>query len=142
MFLHFIEEFLDAYRILEERQPLPINMFFVKAFLLGRCIELVLKNELILKGYTSIELKKKEKGGHDLIKLLNLLGYPNNYVIDYTTYDSINHLNHFYNDKGYEYPKHKDVEIKNVKFLVHFIELSVKKIRFHLKKDKLKEYSE
>lgn len=142
MYVHFIEEFIEAYKILEKEKPLPTNLFFVKAFLLGRTIELILKTELILKGYASAWLKKRDNGGHDLIKLLSLLGFPNDYLINVTTYESITHLNLYYGDKKYEYPQKNDVEIKNIKFLEDFIRLSIAKIKFHLNKDnKRLEYS-
>ncbi len=130
-YMYFIEQFLDAYNILEDKKPLPINLFFVKAFLLGRIIELVFKTELILKGFSSAELKKKSKGGHDLVKLLVLLGFPNNYLLDATTYMSIAHLNLYYDGKKYEYPQKEDVEIRNIKFLEDFIHTSIAKLKFH-----------
>lgn len=128
----FIKQFREAYFILKDKYPLPVDLFFVKAFLLGRIIELILKTELIMKGQVSSVLRKKTTGGHDLVKLFKLLGYPDNYSVNPTTYESIRHLNLFYGDKKYEYPQHEVVEIKNVGFLEAFIDLSTKKIDFHL----------
>ncbi len=133
MYMHFIEQHLEAYTILKDKYPLPVNLFFVKAFLLGRMIELILKTDLIMKGFSSDDLKKKERGGHSLIKLLELLGFPNKYIISTTTFDSINHLSNYYENKKYEYPQSEDVEIKNIVFLEEFISLSIQKLKFHLK---------
>jgi len=135
IYRHFIQEFYDAYNILKKEHPLPIYLFFIKAFLLGRVIELILKIQLIQKGHISADLKKNSIGGHNLIKLLVLLGFPESYSIDITTYKSIENLNSFYENKNYEYPQTHDVEIKNVKFLENFIELSISKIDFHLQND-------
>lgn len=130
----FIGQFLEAYDILEKARPMIINLFFVKAFLLARVIELILKIQLLQKGHMVKEFKKREVG-HNLISLLKLLGYPKDYLIDLTTYDSISHLNLYYADKKYEYPNASDVEVKNVKFLENFIQLSLRKIDFHLNND-------
>ena len=138
---HFIDQHLEAYSILKKKYPLPIDLFFVKAYLLGRIIELILKTELILKGHTSSELRKKKIGSHNLEKLIKLLGFPDYYSINPITYDTILHLNVFYNDKRYEYPQSDDVEIKNVSFLEEFINLSINKLNFHLTSNKLLEYS-
>jgi hypothetical protein len=138
IYKHFIDQLREAYQILTNKYPLPIDLFFVKAFLLGRTIELILKTELILNGYPSSELQKKDIGGHDLIKLLKLNGFPSKYLISSTTYDSIQHLNIFYSDKKYEYPQSEDVEIKNVRFLEEFINLSTKRLRYKLAKENIK----
>lgn len=130
----FIGQFLEAYDILEKAQPLIINLFFAKAFLLGRVIELIFKIQLLQKGYQSKNFKSRETG-HNLISLLKLLGFPSEYLIDKITYDSISHLNLYYSKKNYEYPGANDVEVKNVKSLESFIQLSLKKIDFHLKTD-------
>lgn len=131
---YFIDQHREAYSILKQKYPQPFDLFFVKAYLLGRIIELVLKTELILSGYTSAELKRKDTGSHDLVKLLHLLKSTKNYLLDSTTFDSIQHLNSFYSDKRYEYPQQEDVEVKNVAFLEQFIETATKKLEFHLSK--------
>lgn len=33
MYMHFIEQFMEAYKILEKEKPFAINLFFVKAFI-------------------------------------------------------------------------------------------------------------
>lgn len=131
-YLHFINQHQDAYRVLKEKYPSPIDLFFVKAYLLGRIIELILKAELIIKGYSSDDLKKKQVGNHDLLLLLTLLGFPNTDLISPIHYESITHLNKYYKGKRYEYPTDDEIEIKNISFLEEFINLSISKLKFRL----------
>jgi hypothetical protein len=141
IYKEFIDQLTEAYFILKEKYSEPIYLFFVKAFLLGRIIELVLKTELILQGFSSSDLSKKNIGGHDLMKLLKLSKFQNENPLSTTMFDSIRYLNSFYNDKKYEYPQKDDVEVRNTAFLEEFISKSTKNLELQLTTDKLMEFS-
>lgn len=102
------KEYIDAYKILEEKNNKITYLFHVKFYLLAHSIELSFKAYLKNEGLKLFELKALS---HDLKFIYNKIVANYKYKIDSNSIQMIERINQYYKNKEFEYPK---IGAKNV----------------------------
>ncbi len=101
-------EYIDAYSVLEEKNPRITYSFHVKFYLLAHSIELSFKAYLKHNGSSERELRNL---GHDLEEIYTNLSTNYLYRLDERAQEMIRIINAYYRNKEFEYPK---TGVKNV----------------------------
>lgn len=115
---------IEAYEILNKKKPNPMDLIWIKFYLLSRSLELSLKSYLFYMGYEEKELKNK--CGHNLEILLGLVainGFDAVCKLNSIEIDRVKHLDVYYSKKELEYPK---LGKKEVPWLIDSYELARK----------------
>lgn len=117
-------DYINAFRIIQERNDKITFLFSVKFYLLAHSIELSLKAYLRFKGYKVTDLKKL---GHSLTRIYRELSSKFDYKLDEKPFAYIKIIDPYYKNKQFEYPVtgYKDViELKDLEIITDMINTS------------------
>lgn len=114
--LRMSHDYLEAFKVIHEKNRNITYLFSVKFYLLAHSIELSLKSYLRFKGYS---VKKLQFLGHDLQAIYNELSSNYVYSLDPRSAAYINTINTYYKTKQFEYPR------IGIKWVVDLDELKV-----------------
>lgn len=100
--LRYAQEYFNAYKIINDKEPDKIKLYQVKFYLLCHAVELALKAYLKHKGY-ALKVLKSQKFGHDLKKLIDELMDKHQFLFSKDDYIRLCMINDYYCTKQLEY---------------------------------------
>lgn len=113
------EDFFYAYRQLKKTRPHQLRLLKIEYYLLGHALELVFKSFLLENGVGLKCLKCDIK--HNISRCLGLSKQKGINIINKKEAEAVEQLNHYYQDKQFEYSKDGILNLPSLKAIENII---------------------